>query len=80
MSEKNLIRVNARISKSANDWLDLRSEETGISKSALIMLAVEEYKTNKEVIERMSDIGSVMEKLEQLQSEMKDLSSGKPTK
>jgi len=39
-----MVRINTRISKSANEWLDKRSDETGIPKSTLIFLAIENYK------------------------------------
>lgn len=45
------VRVNARISQSANEWLEKRSAETALSKSALIALAVENYRTQIEVTE-----------------------------
>jgi predicted DNA-binding protein len=37
------VRVNSRISAEVNDWLDRRSKETGIPKSSIIHLALEQY-------------------------------------
>jgi len=49
MSEKaDTVRVNSRIGKTHNDWLDNYSQETGISKSSLIMMAVDFWITNKQ--------------------------------
>lgn len=56
------IRVNCRISKKANDWLDRRSVETGISKSSLISLAVENYIKETEVVSGMPKIIEELER------------------
>lgn len=42
------VRVNSRIGKIHNEWLDNYSQETGISKSSLIMMAVDFWITNKQ--------------------------------
>ena len=52
----NLVRINARIGQKHNEFLDKESKETGISKSALIQLAVDQYMTQKQgmaTMERM---------------------------
>ena len=43
------VRVNFKVSKRANDWLDIKSKELAISKSALISMAVEHYIKENEV-------------------------------
>lgn len=65
-----MIRLNTRVSKIVNDWLDKRSEETGVPKSTLVFLAVEEYKKNTEVIEMMGDMSTVLTKLEDLEQKI----------
>lgn len=67
-----MIRVNTRISKTLNDWLDKRSEETGMPKSTLVMLALENYYQQVEVMKNMSDLGSVMAKIDELQEMVKE--------
>lgn len=57
----NIIRINARISSEINDWLDAESAKTGITKSALVHLALEQYIQQKEVIHSMRDIGMLNE-------------------
>jgi len=59
----NTFRVNARISKKINDWLDKKSAETGISKSALIYLALENYVQQQETMDTMA---LLLQKLEDL--------------
>lgn len=68
-----LFRVNARISTSQNDWLDNESEKTGISKSGLVQLAVEQYITQKEAIMAMNNMHDMYTKLEEIQEELKEV-------
>ena len=68
---KNLVRINTRISKKANDWLDNESKDTGISKSSLVMLAIENYIREKEVINKLDDIKVIQEQLEKMQKNVK---------
>lgn len=58
-----LVRINARIGQKHNEFLDRESQETGISKSALIQLAVDQYMTQKQGMATM----------EKLLNEIKDL-------
>lgn len=51
MSE--MVRVNTRISKKLNDWLDEYSKESGVPKSTLIHLALENYVNQKIMLEQM---------------------------
>ena len=46
------VRINSRIGKTHNDWLDNYSRETGISKSSLVMMAVDDWITKKESIQQ----------------------------
>lgn len=54
MSE--MIRVNTRVSADMNSWLDSETEKTGIPKSTQIMIALEQYKTQKEAMKTMQEI------------------------
>ncbi|MED2151462.1 hypothetical protein P4V48_29880 [Bacillus thuringiensis] len=51
MSE--MVRVNTRISKKLNDWLDEYSKESGVPKSTLVHLALENYVNQKIMLEQM---------------------------
>lgn len=68
--EKEMVRINTRISSVANDWLDNRAAETGLSKSALVMLAVESYIQQTQVVKSMADMNSLMEKLEAIENRL----------
>lgn len=63
---KDIVRVNTRLSKKMNDWLDKRSAETGISKSSLIYLALEQYQTQLTAINSMAEIESIIERLDEV--------------
>jgi len=58
-----MVRVNTRISSALNEWLDGQSDKTGIPKSTLIHLALEQYVNQREAIDTM---GQMMKKLDEL--------------
>ena len=65
-----MFRVNTRISCQANEWLDKRSEDSGVPKSTLIMLAIENYMQQTEVMNRMADFGELVAVIERLESKV----------
>jgi predicted DNA-binding protein len=69
MQEKpvEMVRVNTRISKKLNDWLDKQSAETGVPKSTLIHLALENYVQQKEAMDTM---GLLLHKLDELEKRL----------
>lgn len=56
------VRLSVKVSKRANDWLDIKSKELAISKSALISLAVENYIKETEVVYGLPKIFQELEK------------------
>lgn len=68
MSE--MMRVNTRVSKETNDWLDEKSRQSGVSKSALINFAVESYIEQKEVLSRMTDMNQLVQAIERLEKKI----------
>jgi predicted DNA-binding protein len=66
MSEKGRapVRLNTRISADTNEWLDKRAYEMGLTKSAVINLAVEAYRKEVETVRAMPE---VLRKLNDLQ-------------
>lgn len=62
-----MVRINTRISGSANKWLDEQSNETGVPKSTLILLAIENYIREKEAMAAMADMGQVVAAIERLE-------------
>lgn len=68
MELKEPVRVSARISARANEWLDKRSYEMSVSKSALISLAVEEYIKQYTVSDNIPDLMKAIEQIRDVQS------------
>lgn len=62
-----MVRVNTRISKKMNDWLDKESAETGVPKSTLIYLALESFVQQREAMDTM---GLLLQKLDQLENRL----------
>lgn len=61
-----MVRVNTRISKEVNEWLDNKSGRTGIPKSTLIYLALEQYIQQQRMAEEMPRMMEMMDQLKQL--------------
>lgn len=56
------VRVNTRISDRANEWLDKKSAEMSISKSALINMAIENFIKEMEVVHTLPNLLKELEK------------------
>ena len=65
--QSRLIRINSRLGYTQNKWLDEESARTGISKSALIQMAVEQYIAQKQALNAMYDMKSIVDKLESME-------------
>lgn len=65
-----MVRINTRISSVLNDKLDKESDTTGIPKSTLVMLALENYYQQKEALKTMNDMSVVLERLERLEKQI----------
>ena len=65
-----VVRVNTRISRKLNEWLNRRSHITGLSKSALIMLALENYYQQTEAVEQMAKWEAIYREVDDLKLRM----------
>lgn len=72
MGEK-LFRINSRIGKVQNEWLEKESEKTGISKSGIMQLALEQYISQKEAVAAMNNMTELYTKLETIEKELRDI-------
>lgn len=61
-----MVRVNTRISKEVNDWLDNKSARTGIAKSTLIYLALEQYIQQQHVVNEMPKMMELLDELKKV--------------
>lgn len=67
-----MVRVNTRISKNLNDWLDEQTEETGLPKSTQIMLAIENYQQQKQAKGQLTELSILIEKMQGLTEKIKE--------
>ncbi|KIQ93068.1 hypothetical protein LH47_02889 [Anoxybacillus thermarum] len=65
-----MVRINTRISKTLNDWLDKRSKETGVPKSTLVFLAIEHYMQQQKAMDMAEGLTSVVEAVKGLESKI----------
>lgn len=65
-----MVRVNTRIRKDLNDWLDEQSEETGLPKSTQIMIAIENYQQQKLAKGQLTELGELISKLEEMSKQV----------
>ena len=65
-----MVRINTRISKTLNDWLDKRSKETGVPKSTLVFLAIEQYMQQQKTLDIAGGLTSVVEAVKGLESKI----------
>ena len=61
-----MTRVNTRVRKDLNEWLDQQTEETGVPKSTQIMFAIEMYQQQKMAKGQLTELAELIEKLEEL--------------
>lgn len=71
--ENQLVRLNVRVSKENNDYLEKKSRETGISKSALVQIAVEQYRQQAEAVTAMNNMEVLFEQLGKIQDDVEEL-------
>jgi len=64
------VRLNTRVSDDTNAWLDKKSEELAISKSALVAMAVENWRKD---VEAVTVFPKLLEKLEEMGIKVGDL-------
>ena len=63
------VRLNTRVSSKLNAWLDKKSAEMGVSKSALVAMAIENYRMQMETVDVMPNL---LKKLEEIGIDVKD--------
>lgn len=62
-----MVRINTRFSADLNEWLDIESKSSGLPKSSIIMMAVENYRREKTALKSMADMGELVAKIEKLE-------------
>ena len=75
MNEKQvsgLFRLNVRVSQKQNQWIEDESAETGLSKSALVQLAVENYIQQKKTVDAMGTMNELIDKLAAIEKTLQE--------
>lgn len=70
MADK-LFRINSRIGIKQNEWLEKESAISGISKSSLMQMALEQYINQKEAVSAMNNISDLYERLDSIEKSLK---------
>lgn len=66
MANENMIRVNTRIPKYINEFLDQQAQTTGIPKSTQILLALDAYYNQKNVPNQIDALNTLLSNSEAL--------------
>ena len=75
--ESTMFRINTRIGQKQNKWLDRESAETGISKSGLVAMALDQYIQQKDAVEAMNNMHDLYNKLADIENELKHVRENK---
>lgn len=72
-----MVRVNARVSVDVNKWLDEYSKESGVSKSTIVYMALDQYRTTKVATDSFGDMAKLFTQIDTAmnayEKELKDL-------
>ena len=58
------VRLGTRISAETNEWMDQHSQKIGLTKSAIINIAIEQYRKESETVTHMPKITQLLEELQ----------------
>lgn len=72
MANEKTIRKNVNVARETEAWLMKRSEETGLSQSALINMALVTYIDQQRALEVMGNKSGMKDLIEQLQKIQKE--------
>lgn len=59
-----MVRVNARVSVDVNKWLDEYSKQSGVSKSTIVYMALDQYRTTKVATDNFGDMAKLFTEIE----------------
>ncbi|WP_309317988.1 hypothetical protein [Bacillus cereus] len=65
-----MVRVNTRISKKLNDWLDEYSQESGLPQCTLIHLALENYVNPTMMLEQIPKMPQMFSTMIEMQQQL----------
>jgi hypothetical protein len=59
-----MVRVNARVSVDVNKWLDEYSQSSGVSKSTIVYMALDQYRTTKVATDNFGDMAKLFTQID----------------
>lgn len=69
-----MVRVNARVSVDVNKWLDEYSQASGVSKSTIVYMALDQYRTTKVATDNFGEMTKLFTQVDQaMESYKKEL-------
>lgn len=60
-----MVRVNARVSVDVNKWLDEYSKSSGVSKSTIVYMALDQYRTTKVATDNFGEMAKLFTQVDQ---------------
>lgn len=66
----NMVRINTRIPRYLNDWMDEQSAKTGVPKSTQMLLAMELYYNQKNAPTQMLEFARLLEEAQKLSDKL----------
>jgi len=66
VTREGLKRLNVRISEEANDFLEKRSAQSGLSKTSLVQIALESYMQTYKATNSLEELADLSDKLTQV--------------
>ena len=60
-----MVRVNARVSVDVNKWLDEYSKSSGVSKSTIVYMALDQYRTTKVATDNFGEMAKLFTLVDQ---------------
>lgn len=63
-----MVRINVRISKTLNDWLDAKSETTGVPKSTLVFMSLDATMQQEKAMELVKDATTLQTLIQEIQT------------
>lgn len=72
-----MVRINTRISKTLNDWLDAKSEATGVPKSTLVFMSLDATMQQEKAMDLVKDATMLQTLIQEIQTLKKSVEQNK---
>lgn len=65
-------RINIYLAQHLKDYVDAKAKDFGLSTSAFMTMIIQQYKIQDEAMSAMTDMGQVLQKLNELESKINE--------